>query len=150
MIMIGKVVASHTGVTVSDIDKAIHFWRDIMGFEVTPKMRRSGPFFERLTGVQGADIDIAYVTMPGHTIELLGYARPAEKIRNTLRPCDPGSLHFCLTVEDMDGTLEKLREGGFIAINPAQTVAEGPRKGARAVYTRSVDGVIIELIQEPK
>jgi glyoxylase I family protein len=142
-------VSNHTGITVADIDGAIAFWRDVMGFDVSPKRRRGGPIFERITGVPGAEIDIAYVSVPGHTIELLSFASPADQVRSKLRPCDPGFVHFCFTVDDIDAVVRAVKLGGFEPVDEIQTVIDGPRKGARAIYTRSPDGVFIEFIQEP-
>jgi catechol 2,3-dioxygenase-like lactoylglutathione lyase family enzyme len=145
----GRLVANHTGITVSDIDRAIRFWRDVMGFEVTEKVRRGGAFFETITGVRGAEIDIAYVKAPGHLIELLEYVKP-DKAASQARPCDPGHMHQCFTVDNIDAVVEAARAGGFEPVGPIQTVATGPRKGARAVYVRDPDGIVLEFIEEAK
>jgi catechol 2,3-dioxygenase-like lactoylglutathione lyase family enzyme len=145
-----RLVANHTGVTVSDIDRAIRFWRDVIGFEVTEKVRRGGELLEMITGVAGAEIDIAYVKAPGHLIELLEYVKPDDTAVSQARPCDPGHMHLCFTVENIDAVVDAARAGGFDPVNPIQTIASGPRKGARAVYTRDPDGIVLEFIEEAK
>ena len=67
-----KVIATnHTSFTVSDIDRSLAFFRDALGFEVTSKGPRSPSLIQAITGVEGAEVLIAYVRGPGHSIELL-------------------------------------------------------------------------------
>ena len=138
----------HTGVTVSDIDASIAFYRDVLGFPVSQKVHVGGPIFATLTGVPDAEIDVAFVHAPGHEIELLCYLNPA-RVPSRLRPCDPGFLHICLKVSDIDAVVRSVSDHGFEAVSPIQTVPDGPAAGLRAIYVRDPDGVVLELIQEP-
>ncbi len=144
------VAVDHTGITVSDLDRSIAFYRDILGLEVTEKIPCRGELFEKITGVPGAEIDIAYVRAPGHQIELLCYRNPADRVRSTLRPCDSGAMHLTFRVEDIGAVVEAARVAGFEAVNPIQTVADGPRKGLRGIYARDPDGVVLEFLQFPE
>jgi catechol 2,3-dioxygenase-like lactoylglutathione lyase family enzyme len=139
----------HTGITVSDIDASIAFYRDVLGFPVSTKVRVGGPVFEALTGVPDAQIDVAFVHAPDHVLELLCYTSPAQKTRSQLRPYDPGFMHVCLKVADIDTVVQAIAAAGFKAVGPIQTVPDGPAKGLRAIYTRDPDGVVLELIEEP-
>jgi catechol 2,3-dioxygenase-like lactoylglutathione lyase family enzyme len=137
---------AHTGVTCSDIDRTIAFYRDVLGFPVTEKHRVGGPFFEQVTGVQGAEIDIAYVDGPGHRIELLSYASPEDRRPSTLRPCDPGFLHLSFYVDDIEAVVEAVRAHGYEPVNP---IPERPGSGVRGIYTRDPDGVVLEFMELP-
>ncbi len=141
---------NHTGVTVSDLDRWITLFRDVLGLEVTEKSRHRGAFIEGVTGVPGAEIDIAYARLPGHTVELLQYVKPDARRRSDLRPCDAGFLHLALQVDDLDAVLAAIEPAGFAPVEPPQTVPAGPRKGARTVYTRDPDGVVLEFQEAPK
>jgi catechol 2,3-dioxygenase-like lactoylglutathione lyase family enzyme len=144
------LAVGHTGVTVSDIDRSIAFYRDVLGCEVGEKGRYGGTLFAAITGVPEAEIDIAFVRAPGgHQIELLAYARPEDRRRSTLRPCDPGAMHLMLRVRDIDSVAKAIAAGGFTTVGPIQTVPDGPFAGLRAIYARDPDGVVLELIQEP-
>jgi catechol 2,3-dioxygenase-like lactoylglutathione lyase family enzyme len=140
---------SHTGITCSDLDRSIAFYRDVLGFPVTEKRRTGGPLMEQVTGVPGAVIDIAYVDAPGHRIELLCYAAPEDRRPSTLRPCDPGFLHLSFDVEDIEGVIDAVRPHGYEPVNPVATVTEGPGKGLRGIYTRDPDGVVLEFLERP-
>jgi len=141
---------AHTGITCSDIDRSIAFYRDVLGFPVTDKARRGGVIMEQVTGVPGAVIDIAYVDAPGHRIELLSYVAPRDQVRSALRPCDPGFFHLAFDVEDIETVVTAVRAAGYEPVNPIPTVTEGPAEGLRGVYTRDPDGVVIEFLEWPR
>ncbi|HAG46082.1 MAG TPA: bleomycin resistance protein, partial [Gammaproteobacteria bacterium] len=57
-----KVIATnHTSFTVSDLDRSLAFFRDALGFEVTSKGPRNPSLIQAITGVEGAEVLIAYV-----------------------------------------------------------------------------------------
>lgn len=139
----------HTGITVSDLDRSVRFYRDVLGYEVSVPVQVSGPLFEKVTGVPGCVIDVAFARGAGHTLELLCYRRPAGLRPSTLRACDPGFWHLCLKVRDIERVVQAIRAGGFEPLSDIQTAAEGPVAGLRVVYARDPDGVVLELIEEP-
>jgi catechol 2,3-dioxygenase-like lactoylglutathione lyase family enzyme len=59
MAFVNVTSVGHTGITVSDLDRAIEFYRDILGLPVSDKVQASGEFPEKVTGVPGADILLA-------------------------------------------------------------------------------------------
>jgi catechol 2,3-dioxygenase-like lactoylglutathione lyase family enzyme len=140
----------HTGITVSDLDRAVGYFRDALGLEVSEPVRGSGELFEQVTGVDGCVIDIRFVTAPGHTIELLCYSSPPGKASSGLRPCDNGHMHLCLDVDDIEAVIEAGRPHGFEQVNPVQVIAQGPRAGTKVVYTRGPDNLTVELMEHPR
>lgn len=140
----------HTGITVSDLDRSVAFYRDVMGFPVTDAIHLGGELAEQVTGVAEAQIDIVFVTAPGHTIELLRFVQPGDGARSALRPCDPGFFHLCFMVDDIERVVEAVRTAGYEPVGPVPTVQHGPKKGRRAIYTRDPDGVVLEFMQDPK
>jgi catechol 2,3-dioxygenase-like lactoylglutathione lyase family enzyme len=138
----------HTGITVSDLDCSIRFYRDLLGCEVSRPVRIAGPIFEAITGVSGCQIDVAFARMPGHVIELLCYRNPPGSA-STLRACDPGFMHLCIKVADLERVVTLVRSAGFQALGAVQRVYGGPVDGLKVVYVRDPDGVVLELIEEP-
>src|SRR3954449_11917110 len=110
------LAADHTGITVSDIERSLSFWRDVLGFVLFHRAHQKGPLAEQITGVVGAEILIAVLKAPGHKIELLEYRAPADrKQENNLRPCDLGAAHIALTVDNLDAVLETVASRGWKA-----------------------------------
>src|SRR5437762_12995470 len=99
--------ADHTGITVSNLERSLAFWRDVLGFELSHTAYQTGELAKEITGVAGAEIKLAVVkSAGGHKIELLEYSAPAERKRGVnLRPCDVGSVHVALIVDDLDAVL---------------------------------------------
>jgi glyoxylase I family protein len=147
----GRVTAvGHTGITVSDLERATGYFRDALGLPVSDPVVCRGELFEQVTGVPGCVIAICYVSAPGHTIELLCYSSPADKTSSGLRPCDNGHLHLCFYVDDVAAVIAAGRGYGFEPVNPVQVVRDGPRRGTKVIYTRGPDNLIVELMERPR
>jgi catechol 2,3-dioxygenase-like lactoylglutathione lyase family enzyme len=142
------IVADHTGITVSNLERSLAFWRDVMGFELSHTAHQTGELAEEITGVAAAEIKLAVLKTPGgHKIELLEYLAPADRKRANLRPCDVGSVHVALLVEDLDAVLAQIAALGWEAAGKPQTLKRGPNAGKRVVYVRDPDRTTIELMQ---
>lgn len=136
---------AHTGITVSDMGRTLAFFRDVLGFSVSPVTRHQGEDFARITGIADPVIDIAYVDAPGHKLEILHYLAPAEKVTSSLRPCDNGHLHLAFAVKDIDALTERVRGAGYIPVGSAPTVDEDG--GIRGIYAYGPDGLVLEFME---
>ena len=143
--------ADHTGITVSNLERALEFWQNVLGFGFSHRAHQSGEMVEQITGVKGAELKLAVVKAPGgHKIELLEYLAPPDRNKHAdLRPCDVGSVHVAFTVENLDPLLEKIAASGWKAAGKPQTLNYGPNAGKRVIYVRDPDGTTIELMQQP-
>ena len=145
------VSADHTGITVSNLERSLAFWRDVLGFELSHTAHQTGELAREITGVAGAEIKLAVLKAPGgHKIELLEYLAPEDRKPANLRPCDVGSVHVALLVHDLDAVLERIAVSGWKAAGKPQTLKTGPNAGKRVVYVRDADGTTIELMQIAK
>jgi len=144
------ISADHTGITVSNLERSLAFWRDVLGFELSHTAHQKGELAKEITGVEGAEIKLAVLkTAGGHKIELLEYLAPADRKRGNLRPCDVGSVHVALLVEDLDAVLTQIAASGWKTAGKPQTLSTGPNAGKRVVYVRDPDGTTIEFMQIP-
>ncbi|MFI5013954.1 MAG: VOC family protein [Hyphomicrobiales bacterium] len=137
----------HTGVTVSDLDRSMAFYREVLHCEVSDKVTPNQVFIAEVTGIDDPELELAYVTAPGHTIELLCFGKGRARAASRLRPCDPGFLHLAFVVDDLDATLDAAAAMGVTPVHAPTLIETGPRKGWRACYTRDPDGVVLELIE---
>jgi glyoxylase I family protein len=146
------LAADHTGITVSNLERSLAFWRDALGFEFSHTAHQTGEMAREITGVAGAEIKLAVVKAPGgHKVELLEYLGPADRKRQAdLSPCDAGSVHVALIVEDLDAVLGAINASGWKAAGKPQTLQSGPNAGKRVVYVRDPDGTTIEFMQQPR
>ena len=144
------ISADHTGITVSNLERSLAFWRDVLGFELSHTADQTGELAEEITGVAGAEIKLAVLKTPGgHKIELLKYLAPPDRKQVALRPCEVGSVHVALLVDDLDAVLRRISASGWKAAGKPQTLRTGPNAGKRVVYVRDPDGTTIEFMQPP-
>jgi catechol 2,3-dioxygenase-like lactoylglutathione lyase family enzyme len=129
----------------------VQFWQNVLGFEFSHAAHQTGAFAKEITGVAGSEIKLAVLKAPGgHKIELLEYLAPANRKRTNLRPCDVGSVHVALLVDDLEAVLERIAASGWKAGGEPQTLTTGPNTGKRVIYVRDPDGTTIELMQPPE
>jgi catechol 2,3-dioxygenase-like lactoylglutathione lyase family enzyme len=138
--------ANHTSFTVSSLDRSLAFFRDCLGFQLVSRAARDPAIVSRVTGVDGADMEIAFVRGPGQVVELIEYKAPASKGRVVARPCDTGFAHLALDVDDVDAAVAEAARFGVNAVNPPLAIDQGPNKGKKVVYLRDWDGVTLEFI----
>ena len=96
---------NHTSFTVEDLDRSVTFFCEALGFELMNKAPRNPDAIQHISGVEGADIVVAFIQGPGHRLELIEYIAPADRGANTARPCDTAFAHIALDVNDVDAAL---------------------------------------------
>lgn len=141
--MIGQ--AHHYGVTVSDMDEALSFYRDTLGMEEMDSASFASEEFSKFVGVDDVNVDLIFLDADGCAVELLEYNNPPggdanEGVSNN----DVGAAHFCLEVDDLDAVYDDLRDEGVEFINPPQTL----ENGAEVAYIYDPDDNVVELLSE--
>src|SRR5438045_4856453 len=120
------IAADHTGITVSNLERSLEFWQNVLGFEFSHRAHQTSEMAAEITGVPGAEIKLAVVKAPGgHKIELLQYLAPPDRKQAALRPCDVGSVHIALTVDNLDELLSRIAAWGWKAAGRPQTLTLG-------------------------
>src|SRR5262245_4001828 len=111
--MPGIVGAHHTSFTVADLDRSVAFFRDRLGLTVVTLREIHDGYFGRIVGLPGCRVRAAMLRVPGseHHVELFEYLTPPGHAF-TPRPCDPGSAHLSLLVDDLSELYERLRPEG--------------------------------------
>jgi catechol 2,3-dioxygenase-like lactoylglutathione lyase family enzyme len=138
---------AHVGLTVSDLDQMIAFFTDMLGFELKTRLRPFDP--GAVAGIIGIDEavveEIAYLGKGDTTFELLQYRAPAPT-RSTLRPCDPGYMHWLVEVDDTAAAIDRAAGHGFLLVREPYLIAAGPNIGKTGTYLRHPDGFSLEII----
>jgi glyoxylase I family protein len=138
---------NHTSFTVSSLDRSVGFFRDCLRFELISRAPRDPAVVQRITGVEGAEMEIAFLKGPGHTVELIEYKAPANRGKVEARPCDTGFAHLALNVDDADAAVAEAALYQVKAISAPVPINAGPNKGRKVVYLRDWDGVTFEFIE---
>ncbi|MEW6664538.1 MAG: VOC family protein [Thermodesulfobacteriota bacterium] len=139
---------AHLSFTVSDLDRSLRFYRDLMGFKVDFVVERSGPVTEAIVGIVGVKLRIGMLSLNGFLLELIQYLSPAgEKL--DLRVNSVGCSHIALYVEELERVYGTLVTKGVSFRSKPNLIRDGPMAGWKVVYMADPDGIILELMQKP-
>jgi catechol 2,3-dioxygenase-like lactoylglutathione lyase family enzyme len=144
----------HTGLTVSDLDRSITFYRDLLGLELVTQWESSQPYLRTVVGFPDAELRIALLRVPamdggvsGHHIELLEYRQP-RGTRGDANTNNPGNAHVAFAVTDIDTMYRELSARGVRFKSPPVDITHGRNQGGKAVYLRDPDDITLEFIQQ--
>jgi catechol 2,3-dioxygenase-like lactoylglutathione lyase family enzyme len=137
---------NHTSFTVASLDRVLRFFCDFLGFELVSRAPRGQALIEQMTAIPDADVEIAFVRGPGHTIELVEYKAPADRAASSARLCDAGAAHIALDVDDVPAAVLGARVHGFRRIGHIIAIDAGPNRGRLVVYLKGPDGIVVEFI----
>ncbi len=135
----------HFGLTVSDLQRSIPFYRDVLGFEVTQTREGKGNSAEKLTGLPGAHTTSAFLQVGGQTIQLSQYLTPmGQRINPVMNTV--GAAHIALYVDDLEALYKRFKEKG---IQPkCEMLVSG--LGLKAGAVLDPDGHTIEIFEAKK
>jgi catechol 2,3-dioxygenase-like lactoylglutathione lyase family enzyme len=138
----------HTGLCVGDLDWTIGFFQKVLGATLLDKAPRDPKNQSFITGVDGAQVTIAYVDCGGHSLELMEYSGPESRTAYTPRMVDMGHFHLSYVVDDVDAAVAaaKAYDSRITALSPhPMEVDQGPNKGNKIQFVVLPDGVHIEF-----
>ena len=136
----------NVGIVVDDLGGAIDFFREL-GLELEGRGTIEGEWAGRITGLGDQRVEIAMMRTPdGHSrLELSRFLSPPVIADHRNAPVNAlGYLRVMFAVDDIDDTLERLRDRG------AQLVGElvQYQDAYRLCYIRGPGGLLIGLAQE--
>jgi catechol 2,3-dioxygenase-like lactoylglutathione lyase family enzyme len=135
----------HTGLVVADMDQALHFWCEIMGFKIARKMHESGPHIDAMLGLKDVELTTAKLSAPDNNLlELLHFHSHPDRPRWEGNANSTGFTHIALTVDDLDALCKKLAGEGVTFNAPPQYSPDGY---AKVVYARGPEGILLELVE---
>ncbi len=136
----------NVGIVVDDLGGTIEFFREL-GLELEGRATIEGEWAGRVTGLGDQRVEIAMMRTPdGHgRLELSRFLAPATVADHRNAPVNAlGYLRVMFAVDDIDETLERLRNRG------ARLVGEVVRyeDAYRLCYVRGPEGILIGLAQQ--
>ncbi len=149
------VVASvdSIGITVNDLDRAVDFYTNVLGFERVAETEVTGEKYERLYGVFGLRLRTATLRLGDERIELMEFLAPRGRpVPADSRSNDGWFQHVAIIVSDMDAAYRRLRE------HKVQHASSGPQLlpawnpnagGIEAFYFRDPDDNHLEVLHFP-
>ena len=137
----------HTAISVTDMERSLAFYRDLLGMEVIEDHSwegspESNPKPEKIMAVKNPAARQAMLKCGNAHIELFEFSHPVPAPMAIDRPVhDHGYTHFSLDVKDVDAEYARLSAAGVtFHCEPINLVPK-----CRTTYGRDPDGNVIEF-----
>ena len=141
------------GMTVSDMDRAIEFYTQVLTFQKISDAEVAGEQYEQLQGVFGLRMRVVRMKLGDEIVELTEYLAPKGRpVPADSRSNDRWFQHIAIITSDMDRAYARLRQ------HKVQHASTGPQRipdwnkgaaGIRAFYFKDPDGHTLEILQFP-
>jgi catechol 2,3-dioxygenase-like lactoylglutathione lyase family enzyme len=146
---------SHIAIGVSDMDRALHFYRDLLGLRVTlDTMERIGGMTTLFAKPQKGQRRAVYMRFEDgpHASFLVLSQNPGEPSGQPLKVDQVGVHHFSFWVDDLRERLERLKAAGVKILLPpteSDTAAYGEPAGGKVLTAlfEDPDGTIVQFDQ---
>jgi catechol 2,3-dioxygenase-like lactoylglutathione lyase family enzyme len=149
---LAQEVAS-VGMTVSNIDRSVSFFNDVLTFQKVSDIEVAGGEHERLLGLFGVRMRVVRMRLGGEEIELTEYLAPRGRpVPVDSRSNDRWFQHVAIIVSDMDAAYARLRQHHVEHASPEpQRLPDwNPNAGGiKAFYFKDPDGHPLEILQFP-
>jgi catechol 2,3-dioxygenase-like lactoylglutathione lyase family enzyme len=133
---------THLGLCVSDLERSLRFYRDVLGFSEDssrPPLAMRGEPAATLLGLPEVDLRAVYLARDGFCLELLAYPAPGAVRGDAPRPMNRvGLTHLSFEVDAIDPVLERVRAAGGAVLEATRIPP--------AVFVTDPDGTRIELV----
>jgi glyoxylase I family protein len=131
----------HVGTTVTDLDSAVEFYREVFDLPVLDRFTVAGEAFATGVGVADATGRFAHLEGDGVRVELVEYDPVGEDAVAT-SVNQPGAKHLAVGVDDAEAFYEDL-PGTVETVSEPQTT----ETGATICFLEDPGGNLIEVIE---
>jgi len=136
-----RLAPHHFGVTVTDLDRAVEFYRDTFDFGPPERFTVSGEAFSDGVGVDGATGRFAHFVLDSARIELVEYDPQGDDATGAAVN-RPGAKHLGLAVDDLDAFYADLGSNVTTLSEPRTT-----ESGTRICFIRDPEENLIEVLE---
>src|SRR5262245_17784118 len=139
---------THLGICVSDIERSLRFYRDVLGCKEVGHLELEGPPAATLNGWPDVKVRAIYLERDGWRLELMEFAVPGWIGPSSPRPMNQiGLTHLSFRVADLDAVCAQIAAAGGGVLNETRLAVPG--HATRAIMAFDPDGVRLELIERP-
>lgn len=136
----------HSCVIVSDMDRSLAFYRDILGLKILNVGESGGEETSQGVGVKSAKLKAAMLKAGDDIVELIQYVNPKGKPYDRL-PCDIGNMHIAFRVSDINKMYGELIKKG-VKFNALPLEFKTVHTKSLWVYFKDPDGAQLELVEK--
>ena len=136
----------HVGLVVSNIEKALLFYRDLLGLKIQGTSSEKGDFIKSITSIDNVQLNTVKLSADDNStrIELIEFLSQKPS-KNTTTLSTNGFTHVALTVSDLDELYKKLRKNNITFTSEPKISPNGKLK---ITFCRDFEGNFLELTEE--
>ena len=135
----------HTGIVVSNLEEALHFYQDLLGLKMVRRLVESGNYIDKISGLKNVKVTtIKFAAEDGNIIELLYFHSHKKKCIQKQDISEKGISHVAFTVENLDAEYKRLSKTGIKFNAPPQLSPDGY---ANVTFCKDPEGNFIELVE---
>jgi catechol 2,3-dioxygenase-like lactoylglutathione lyase family enzyme len=142
------------GITVSDMERSVKFYSDVLGFKKVSDAELSGEHYEKLQGLFGLRMRVVRMQLGDEQIELTDYLTTGGRsMPEDAKSNDLFFQHIAIVVSDMDKAYAHLRKYNVEHVSTApQTLPKTipAAEGIKAFYFHDPDKHNLEIIYFPE
>ena len=135
----------HIGITITNMEKSLNFYRDLLGLKVVRSMDESGNYIDNMLDISNVKVSTVKMSANNGTtlIELLEFKSHPKEPEN-MEIYRIGTSHVAFTVIDLEKCYEILLNSG-VKFNAQPQLS--PDGYAKVTFCHDPDGTLIELVQ---
>ena len=136
----------HLGIVVSDTERSLRFYRDLLGLKVVRVMDESGEYIDNMLSLENVRVTTVKMSADsGSTlVELLEFKSHPRQPRGDHEVCSVGPSHVAFTVDDLDTVYRRLSQAGVRFNAPPQLSPDGY---AKVTFCQDPDGTLVEFVE---
>jgi catechol 2,3-dioxygenase-like lactoylglutathione lyase family enzyme len=136
----------HTGIVVNEIENAIKFWVNLLGFKVIIDQIEEGDFIDKLLGLNNVSVrTVKLAAQDGSQVELLHFISHKSLPTWDGNPYKTGLTHIAFNVADISNVVSILEQNGYSQVNRYQKSLSGK---VLVCYVKGFEGLLLELVEQ--
>lgn len=142
----------HVGLSVSDIDRSIDFYKNILGLEFQGEILMEGEATDKLFNRPNSRCRVAYLNgskeVMAPPVELICFLDQSLD-ENKASLFKPSISEICFRVNDIDKVYKHLIDNGVECLSAPQEFdfSKSGFSKSKALYFKDPDGIILELME---
>lgn len=135
----------HIGITVTNMENSLKFYRDLLGLKIVRVMNESGQYIDNMLNMSNVKVNTVKMSANNGVtlIELLEF-KSHPNIPKDMQISRIGTSHLAFTVYDLEKCYDYLCKYGVKFNAPPQISPDGY---AKVTFCNDPDGTLIELVQ---
>ena len=138
-------LARHVGIVVNDLEKSIHFWQELIGFNIVSDNIEPSPYIEELLSLNATNLrTVKFSDNKGFIVELLKFDSTNKESDWQGDLSTTGLTHIALTVESVEQLVNKLNEFSYTSLSK---IMKSPNGQVKVVFINGPENLKLEMVE---